>query len=167
MPDPAIGFREFVDAHSRDLLRAGWLLTGDWAQAEDVVQTALLQCWPKWASIDVPEAYVRAAMARVFISARRRRWTREQPVALLADVIAPDALGPAEIRTAVRTALVALTPRERAVVVLRYYADMSEAGTAAALGIAVGSVKRYASDALAKLRADPALAGLLTEEVAG
>lgn len=167
MPDPATDFREFVHAHTRDLLRAGWLLTGDWALAEDIVQTALLHCWPKWASIETPEAYVRAAMANAFIAARRRRWTRERPVALLADVVAPDAFGPVEVRTAVRSALSALSPRERAVVVLRYYADMSEADTAAALGIAVGSVKRYASDALAKLRAEPALAGLLTEEVAG
>ena len=58
-----------------------------------------------------------------------------------------------------------LTPRERAVVVLRYYADLSETETAAALGLAVGSVKRYAADALAKLRTDPALEGVLTEEV--
>jgi RNA polymerase sigma factor (sigma-70 family) len=78
-----------------------------------------------------------------------------------------DEVGPAEVRASVRAALAALSPRERTVVVLRYYTDLSEADTAAALGIAVGSVKRYAADALAKLRVDPALDGLLTEEVTG
>jgi RNA polymerase sigma-70 factor (sigma-E family) len=163
--DTAAAFREFVDANSRDLLRAGWLLTGDWAQAEDLVQTALLKCWPRWASIATPGTYVRSALVRTFVSSRRRRWIGEQPSAVLADLPAPDAIGPADVRASVRTALAALAPRERAVVVLRYYADFSEADTATALEIAVGTVKRYASDALAKLRADPALEGLLTEEV--
>jgi RNA polymerase sigma-70 factor (sigma-E family) len=160
------GFREFVTANSRDLLRAGWLLTGDWPLAEDLVQTALLRCWPRWSSVSAPEAYVRTALVRVFVSSRRRRWTGERPAAVLTDLPAPDAIEPADVRASVRLALAALSPRERAVVVLRYYADMSEAETAAALGIAAGSVKRYASDALAKLRTDPALQGLLTEEVA-
>ncbi len=165
MPAPEAEFREFVETRSRDLLRTGWLLTGDWAQAEDVVQTALLHSWPRWSSVAAPEAYVRAAMLNVFLSWRRRHWTGERPSAELADIAAPDELGPAEVRTAIRTALAVLSPRERAVVVLRYYTDQSEAETARALGVAVGSVKRYAADALAKLRADPALAGLLTEEV--
>ena len=51
MVDEPVGFREFVDAHSRALLRAAWLLTGDWAAAEDLVQTALAAAWPKWATI--------------------------------------------------------------------------------------------------------------------
>jgi RNA polymerase sigma-70 factor (sigma-E family) len=155
-----------VNSHSRELLRTGWLLTGDWAQAEDLVQTALLKCWPRWASLASPEAYVRAVMANDYLSWRRRRWSGEQPSAVLVDVPAADALGAVEVRAAMRVALAALAPRERAVVVLRYYTDMSEADTAAALGLAVGTIKRYAADALAKLRADPALQGLLTEEVA-
>jgi RNA polymerase sigma factor (sigma-70 family) len=105
-------------------------------------------------------------LVRTFVTTRRRRWVGEQPAAVLTDLPAPDAFGPADLRASVRLALTALSPRERAVVVLRYYADMSEADTATALGIAAGSVKRYASDALAKLRTDPALHGLLTEEVA-
>ena len=165
MPAETAGFREFVTTNSRDLQRAAWLLTGDWAAAEDLVQVALFRCWPRWSSIAAPESYVRSALVRSFLSARRRRWIGEQPSASLADLPAPDAIGSADVRASVRSALAALPPRERAVVVLRYYADMSEADTAAALGISAGSVKRYASDALAKLRADPALDGLLTEEV--
>ena len=159
------GFREFVTSNSRDLQRTAWLLTGDWAAAEDLVQTVLLRCWPRWSSIAAPESYVRSALVRSFVSTRRRRWTGEQPTAALADLPAPDAISPADVRASVRSSLAALSPRERAVVVLRYYADMSEADTATALGVSAGSVKRYASDALAKLRADPALHGLLTEEV--
>jgi RNA polymerase sigma factor (sigma-70 family) len=105
-------------------------------------------------------------MVNGYLSWRRRRWSGEQPSAVLVDVPAADALGAVEVRAAMRVALAALAPRERAVVVLRYYTDMSEADTAAALGLAVGTIKRYAADALAKLRADPALQGLLTEEVA-
>jgi RNA polymerase sigma-70 factor (sigma-E family) len=165
VPTDAAGFREFVDAHSRDLLRMAWLLTGDWGRGEDLVQAALLRCWPKWSTIEVPQAYVQAAMLNVFLSWRRRRWTDEQASDRLPETAAPDALGAVEVRTAVRSALLALSPRERAVIVLRFYTDLSEAETARVLDIAVGTVKRYASDALARLRADPALAGLLTEEV--
>lgn len=165
MPVEPAGFREFVTTNSRDLQRTAWLLTGDWAAAEDLVQTVLLRCWPRWSSIAAPESYVRSALVRSFVSARRRRWIGEHPTATLADVPAPDAISPADVRASVHSALVSLSPRERAVVVLRYYADMSEADTATALGVSAGSVKRYASDALAKLRADPALHGLLTEEV--
>src|SRR5919107_1756476 len=105
MSVPPIGFREFVTANSRDLLRAAWLLTGDWAAAEDLVQTALLRCWPRWSSISSPEAYVRSALVRTFVSARRRRWTGEGPTAVLTDLPAPDAIGPAEVRASVRLAL--------------------------------------------------------------
>jgi RNA polymerase sigma-70 factor (sigma-E family) len=159
------GFREFVESRSRDLLRTGWLLTGDWAQAEDLVQTVLLQCWPKWPTLATPEAYVRKALLNAFLSWRRRRSTRERVSGTMPDIETADLLEPAELRESVRTALAALAPRERAVVVLRYYADLSEAETAQLLGLATGSVKRYAADALAKLRTAPSLAGLLTEEV--
>lgn len=162
-----IAFGEFVRTRSRELLRTGWLLTGDWHEAEDLVQTALLRCFRRWDSIAAPDAYVRAAVVNGYLSARRRRAAGERAMATVPETPAVDDLGPAEVRASVRAALAALSPRERSVVVLRYYADQSEAETAAALGIAVGSVKRYASDALAKLRADPALAGLLTEEVPG
>ena len=165
MSAEVIGFVEFVQSRSRDLLRTGWLLTGDWALAEDLVQTALLRCFRQWSSVRAPDAYVRAALVTAYLSWRRRRAATERTTATLPDTAAPDDLGPADLRASVHTALSALSPRERTVVVLRYYTDLSEADTATALGIAVGSVKRYAADALAKLRADPALTGLLTEEV--
>jgi RNA polymerase sigma-70 factor (sigma-E family) len=165
VPPAVIGFGEFVQTRSRDLLRTGWLLTGDWALAQELVQTALLGCLPRWDSVSAPDAYVRAAIVNAYLSWRRRRSASERPSTTMPDTPGPDELARADVRASVRGALAALSARERTVVVLRYYADLSEADTAAALGIAAGSVKRYAADALAKLRVDPALGGLLTEEV--
>jgi RNA polymerase sigma factor (sigma-70 family) len=129
------------------------------------VQTALLRCWPKWASIASPDAYVRTALVNAFLSWRRRRSAAELVSDALPGSATADLVGSADVRESVRTALAALAPRERAVVVLRYYTDRSEAETAQLLGLAPGSVKRYAADALAKLRSAPSLTGLLTEEV--
>ena len=166
MSAPVVGFDEFVRSRSRDLLRVGWLLTGDWNLAEDLVQIALARCWPRWESVTAPDAYVRAAVVNAHLSWRRRRAAGELLDPGL-DSPAADDLGPAEVRECVRVALAALSPRERAVVVLRYYLDLSETDAAASLGVAVGSVKRYAADALAKLRSAPSLSGLLSEEVSG
>ena len=74
------GFRYFVAARSGALLRSGWLLTGDWPSAEDLVQTALAAAWPRWASLrrqDAPELYVRKIMVNTFLRWRQRRWTGE------------------------------------------------------------------------------------------
>ena len=75
--------REFIDRNSRLLLRSAWLLTGNWASAEDLVQTSLLQSWLHWDSIkaDAPDFYVRRVLMNTFLSGQRRRWTREQPMA--------------------------------------------------------------------------------------
>jgi RNA polymerase sigma-70 factor (sigma-E family) len=158
-------FRDFVTTRSRDLLRTAHLLTGNWATAEDLVQTALINCWPRWSSVGSPEAYVRTALLRTFLSWRRRAASSERSMADVPDGESADATAAVDVRASVRSALVALAPRPRAVVVLRYYADISEADTAEYLGLSVGSVKRYAADGLAALRANPALAGLLPSEV--
>lgn len=163
MSTPVVDFDEFVRSHSRELLRVGWLLTGDWALAEDLVQTALARCWQRWGSVIAHEAYVRTAIVRTYLSWRRRRAAGEVVSSDL-ELPAPDQIGAAEIRAAMRAALARLSSRERSVVVLRYYLDLSERDTAAALGISTGSVKRYAADALANLRSAPSLSGLLTEE---
>ena len=79
-PSEPDGFREFVEARSSALLRSGWLLTGDWPSAEDLVQTALAATWPRWTSLtrqDAPEVYVRKIMVNTFLRWRRRRWTGE------------------------------------------------------------------------------------------
>ena len=82
MDAEAEGFAQFVEARQRALQRTAWLLTGDWAAAEDLVQTALVRSWPRWERIrrrDDPEIYVRRAMLNTWASWRRRRWWGERP----------------------------------------------------------------------------------------
>ena len=145
------GFEEFVRARRPALLRTAYLLTGSSADAEDLVQAALVRCVPRWRRIaDRPEPYVRQVLARESVSRwRQRRW-REQHVAEVPETAAP---GPdTEGRVALRQALLALAPRQRAVIVLRYYEDLTELQTAEAMDCAVGTVKSQVSAGLAKLR---------------
>ena len=145
-------FEAFVDARRDALLRTAYLLTGDHHDAEDLVQTTLIKVVPKWGRINHrPEAYVRQVLARESVSRwRSRRW-RE----VSTDVL-PDAMHDGQIDSADRIALLEdlrkLSTRQRAVLVLRYFDDLSEADTAAALGISAGTVKSHTRDALAHLR---------------
>ena len=145
------GFEEFVAARRPALLRTAYLLTGNHADAEDLVQMALVRCVPHWGRIaDRPEPYVRQVLARESVTRwRRRRW-RETATDQLPE---HDTSGPdlAE-REVLRRALGALAPRQRGVVVLRYYEDLTERETASVLGISVGTVKSQSRDALARLR---------------
>ncbi|TWD79657.1 RNA polymerase sigma-70 factor (sigma-E family) [Kribbella amoyensis] len=154
MPD-AETFDAFVQARSRKLLRTAYLLTQDHALAEDLVQTALAKAWFAWSRIEGgdPEPYVRKIMVNTYASWWRRRWNGERPTEELpesAEDEAPD-------RVDLWDALQRLPRRQRAVVVLRYYEDLTEAETARLLGCTVGTVKSQTSKAFAKLRLDPAL----------
>jgi RNA polymerase sigma-70 factor (sigma-E family) len=164
----AEGFAQFVEARERGLQRMAWLLTGDWALAEDLVQTALARSWPRWERIrrrDDPEVYVRRVMVNTWASWRRRRWRGEKATATVPDhPAAGDVAAEAAVRTAVRSALETLTSRQRAVLVLRVYEDLSEAQVAQMLNCPVGTVKSAMSRALAKLREDPQLAGFRERE---
>lgn len=163
MPDGE-GFARFVDLRQRALQRTAWLLTGDWALAEDLVQTALARTWPRWDGIrrrDDPEIYVRRVMVNTWATWSRRKWRGERPEKDLPDGPAPgDVATEAVTRVAVRGALASLTNRQRAVLVLRVFDDLTEAQTAQVLGCAVGTVKSTMSQALARLRADRHLAEL-------
>jgi len=163
----ADGFAAFVEAREQALHRTAWLLTGDWALAEDLVQAALVRAWPHWERItrrDDPEVYVRRVMVNTWSTWRRRRWRGEQAVELVPDSAGPEDLaGEVAIRVAVRNALGTLTDKQRAVVVLRVLDDLSEAQVAQVLGCAAGTVKSTLSQALAKLREDARLAGLLEQ----
>jgi RNA polymerase sigma-70 factor (sigma-E family) len=147
-------FEAFVVARRVALLRTAYLLTGDHNDAEDLVQSALIKVVPKWSRIkDRPEAYVRRVLARESVNRwRGRRW-RE----VTTDVV-PEAMHHASDDSADRIALLEelrrLSPRQRAVLVLRYFDDLTEADTAAALGISVGTVKSHVRDALARLRTE-------------
>ena len=161
------GFREFVEARSSDLLRSAWLLSGEWHTAEDLVQTALVKTWPHWNRLvrrDRPELYVRRVMLTTYLSWRKRRSASELPVAEIVDSTAGGS-GDAELRHVLMCALRELSPRQRAVVVLRYFDDLTEAETAEALGCSVGTVKTHASRAMTHLRGVPGLATVLQPEV--
>ncbi|GAA5130245.1 SigE family RNA polymerase sigma factor [Alloalcanivorax gelatiniphagus] len=145
------GFTEFVVARQAALLRTAYLLTGHAQDAEDLVQTTLTKVVPAWRRIaENPEPYVRRVLVNENVSRwRRRRWREEStelPPEQLADAPDHDEL------LAVRSALAGLAPRQRAVLVLRYYDGLSEAEIAATLGIAPGTVKSQARDGLARLR---------------
>jgi RNA polymerase sigma-70 factor (sigma-E family) len=155
------GFEDFVSARGQALQRFGFLLTGDWALAEDLVQTAFSRAYPRWSRIesDAPEAYVKKVMVNTWSSWWRRRWRGELPAATLPDVAAGDPYPAVDRRHAVKSALAGLPHRQRLVLVLRYHEDLSEQQVAELLGISVGTVKSQAAKALAKLRADGALDG--------
>ena len=162
MPD-VDGFSAFVRASQRSLLRTAWLLTGDWGSAEDLVQTALTKTWQRWDRIDPDAAhgYVRKVMLTSFLGWRARRWTGEVALGWVPDrqTDAPDS----DTRQAVLTVLRGLPRQQRAVVVLRYFDDLTERATADALGCSVGTVKSHTARALAALRAIPELADLTNE----
>ncbi|HVB28002.1 MAG TPA: SigE family RNA polymerase sigma factor [Mycobacteriales bacterium] len=164
------GFRDFVAARSPALLRTAWLLTGDWARAEDLVQTALAKVWPRWDTIhrsDDPEVYVRRVLVTTQATWWRRHWRAEVPTALIPDAAtAHDAYEQAETRAAVLHALRQLPRRQRAVIVLRFYEDLTETQTARVLDCSVGTVKSQTAKALTKLRAQPGLSPVTDAEVA-
>lgn len=147
-------FDEFVVARSGALLRTAYLLTQDPHLAEDLLQTALAKAWFARRRIDGdPEPYVRRILVNEFASGWRRRWRGERPTAELPDTHSPAS----EPHTDLWHALANLPGRQRAVIVLRYFDDLTEAQTAKVLDISVGTVKSQTARALAKLRIDPLL----------
>lgn len=158
MPKPAAdtAFRTFVETNGATLLHAARLMAGDHHRGEDLVQTALTRVYLRWDRIDAPLAYARKALVSAHIDSTRRRWWGERPTETLPDVPAAEssAVRTADERDELRRLLSGLTPRERAVVVLRYYCDLSEQDTAATLGVPVGTVKSTCSRALSRLRVE-------------
>jgi len=147
-------FRAFVTTWSPGLLRTAFLLTGDDGHAEDLVQAALLKASQRWRRLDNPEAaysYVRTVMVNTHIGWHRRRRVTEH---LVGDVAAPPPAAHEQFSAVERTAaaLAALPPGMRAVLVLRYYDDLSEAQAAAALGCSVGNIKSQTSRGLDRMR---------------
>jgi RNA polymerase sigma-70 factor (sigma-E family) len=148
-------FDAFVVGSSGRLLRVAQLLTGDAGRAEDLVQDAYARAYLRWAKIeaDDPWAYVRRCVVNGYTDWWRRKPWREQPSAVLPESRSvPDHAVRLVDRAALLSALSALSRRERAVVVLRFYQDLSEAQIAETLGIARGTVKSANLRALRKLR---------------
>jgi RNA polymerase sigma-70 factor (sigma-E family) len=166
----AADFERFVRTRTPSLLRSAYLLTGDQHLAEDLVQSALARTHRSWPSLhrtENAEAYARRVMYHLQVSWWRRRRVAESYPDELPE---PRSRGGTDdesviaTRLAVRAALAALAPRQRAVLVLRFFDDCTEAQTAEVLGVSIGTVKSQTARALARLRViAPQLADLVAE----
>lgn len=149
-------FREFVVGRSPGLLRTAYLLTGDWGHAEDLLQTSLAKLYRAWSRLADHEhldAYVRRVMVNTQTSRWRRAWKAEQATGSLPDSAGPDDVAASDERDRLRRALLTLPAKQRAIVVLRHYEDLSEADVARLMGCALGTVKSQCARGLDKLRA--------------
>ena len=148
-------FESYVAARRVALRRTAYLLTGDWDRAEDVVQDALARLFVHWrkaqraGSVD---AYCRKVVVNAFLSEQRRPWRRERSTEVVPEQAYADPAGSSDERDALRRALAELGPSQRAIVVLRYWDDLSVEETAVVLGTSPGNVKSQASRGLAHLR---------------
>ncbi|GAT66212.1 RNA polymerase sigma factor [Planomonospora sphaerica] len=151
------GFHEFVRTRQQSLMRTAYLLTGNAHLAEDLLQTVLTRVAAHWVKLSRggnPEAYARKALVNQTISWRRRKQIE------LPEAEPPEHAGPGPLhdeatvrRIALHHALARLTPKQRAVIVLRFYEDRTEHETAQLMGVSIGTVKSQTSYALSKLRA--------------
>ena len=149
------GFTDFVLTHSAALFRTAYLMTGDYQRAEDLLQTTLVrvyQRWPRVKAMDWPMAYARKVLVSQEASWWRRRSSHETTLLLLDEPVRGDRTEEVAEHERVWRAVLSLPARQRAVTVLRYYEDLSEAETASVMGVSVGTVKSTTSRALAKLR---------------
>ena len=148
-------FSEFVVNHEQQLLRAAYLLTGDRGHAEDLLQTALSKAFRHWTRVgssEHPAAYVRRAMVNTHISWRRRLMSTEQVIGTIPDRGGEDVQSSSAVEDEVWQALLSLSPRVRAVLVLRFYEDLTEPETARVLGCSISSVNTYTARGLAALK---------------
>jgi len=148
-------FREFVTERSNALLRTAYLLAGDWATAEDLLQISLTKtflAWKRLGHLEAVEPYTRKVLVNTATSWWRRRWHGEKPTEVLPERVTADGLDERLERDALWRHVRELPARQRAVLVLRFYEDQSEAETARVLGVSVGTVKSQCSRALATLR---------------
>ena len=149
------GFSAYVQGGTRRHLRTAYLLTGNAADAEDLLQTALARLMGVWDRVsrsgDV-DGYLRRVLVNAHVSRGRRLWRREQPTGSLPDLPGRDPYVSLDERDRLRRALTCLSPGERAAVVLRHIEDLPEAEVARLLGCSVGTVKSQSARGLAKLR---------------
>lgn len=156
-------FRAFAISRRAALRRTAYLLCGDWHQADDLVQTALTKLYVAWTRLrsdEQPDAYARRVLTRCYLDERRRPWRRESPAVELEDraALTPSVDDAFDLHDALNR----LPARQRATVVLRYWADASVTETADALGCSEGTVKSQTARAISTLRellGDPAFVG--------
>lgn len=159
-------FEEFVAESGDALLRLATLLTSDEGLGEDAYQETLHRLAAHWARVDSPHAYGRRVLHNVVIDQARAQQRRPPEIRLAdahddGDPRAADSVAAVEIRPVLLAALRTLTHQQRAIVVLRYFDDRSESEVAELLGVSLGTVKSTASRAMAHLRQQPGISGLL------
>lgn len=147
-------FADFFAARFDGARRIAYAMCGSWPDAEEIAQTAFVKVYARWSKVrtETVDAYLRTVMTRVFLDTKRRGRAREQIVAEVPDVVAPAVDGPHE-RLAMRDALMAVPPGQRAVLVLRFVADLSVGQVAETLGCTIGTVKSQTARGLVTLRA--------------
>jgi RNA polymerase sigma-70 factor (sigma-E family) len=146
-------FRTFAVMRRPALRRSAFLLCGDWHQADDLVQTALVKlyvAWPRIRESETPDGYTHRILVRCYLDERRRPWRRESPVETVDD--RATSTGSADDLLDLRAAFARLPRRQRATLLLRYWLDASVAQTADALGCSEGTVKSQTARALTTLR---------------
>ncbi|MDX6246791.1 MAG: hypothetical protein QOF10_151 [Kribbellaceae bacterium] len=155
--DPGLDreFAKFVDGRFIALQRFGYLLTGEWHLAEDLVQTSLAKVWFKRKSLrsaGAMESYTRTVMVNTNIQWWRRKWKGETPTEVLPEPAAPSQYGAVDNRDELLRALAELPRRTRAALVLRYFEDLADADIAQIMGCSTSTVKSQVSRGLARLR---------------
>lgn len=157
-------FREYFAARRDTVRRTAYMLCGDWHWADDLTQAAFMRLAVSWGKVrdrQALDAYVRTCLMRSYFADLRKVWRRrERSVAELPDFAAPS--DGTDQRAAFLAALRRLPPRQRAVLVCRYYQDLDVAATAQTLGCSEGTVRSQAARGLAKLRDLLAESGALT-----
>lgn len=161
-------FEAFVNESGDALLRTATLLTPDRHSAEDIYQETLHRLFVRWSRVDNPGGFCRHVMHNIAIDLARARQRRPRELELRdnyddKDPQAGDPASAAELRPTVLAALDNLTARQRAIVVLRYFEDLSQDEVAEMLGISPGTVKSTTSLAVSRLRAQPGLAALFAD----
>lgn len=147
-------FREFAETRQAQLRRSAYLLCGDWHQAQDLTQTALMKLYAAWGRVTRDgnvDAYARTILTRTFIDQQRKRGWREEPVSEPPDLPSAVPVTP-ELRWMMQEALRELPPRYRAVLVLRFWEDWTVDQTAHALQVSPGTVKSQSARGLARLK---------------
>jgi RNA polymerase sigma-70 factor (sigma-E family) len=155
-------FAEYFVARSDTMRATAYLLCGDWHRAEDLVQVAftkLYLAWDRVARHDSLDGYVRQTLVRSFLDERRLGWWRR--VRVTGTPPEPDPVShPPDDRLDLLAALATVPPRQRAVLILRYWEDLSVEETAAMLHCSIGTVKSQAARGLAALRGRLTLIGI-------
>jgi RNA polymerase sigma-70 factor (sigma-E family) len=154
---------QYVASRWQRLVRSAVLLGCSAAEAEDVVQTALMRClvhWPRVRRAEDRDAYVHRVLINTFTSSRRRYWTAEKAVRTVPEQLVLESTAEVDDADSIRRSLARLSHDQRAAVVLRYYVNLDEQQMAIALGVAPGTVKSRLSRALRVLAEDPHLAEL-------